>query len=366
MRLSRRPAISSAVLSIVVIVVLVLAAGAGYYFGQTTSTGTTITSSSAPQNLVDQAKAEGTLVIYGSIEATTYEQTMLAAFKHIYPWANVNYISLTTPEITSRVDSEYKAGKVTADIVAASLPSQLSLLNAGEIQNYSNPMVALMNYSKSEIDPAGYYFVYMAEQSCLIYNTKLVSPQQAPKSILDFTNPIWKGKIAMQNPATYSGSTSVILPVYYQQGNATFTSLINGLLANNPTITSSGGKAYSTVESGAASIGIDFCDDYLFGLSSGSPVGATVLPYFDPNVVMITKSAPHLAMAELYAQFVLSGTGQQAAINLQLVPAFAPMTSISPYSRIISANVTSVNAFGFPGAISNSQQWITYFHSKFG
>lgn len=55
-------------------------------------------------------------------------------------------------------------------------------------------------------DPEGYWTGFSARSRVIVYNTNLVKPDEAPKSIFDLADPKWKNQIAIADPRF--GSTS--------------------------------------------------------------------------------------------------------------------------------------------------------------
>lgn len=348
--------------------VIILAAAAGFGWLRPTSVSPSSTASTTiTQSLVDAAKAEGTMTIYGNIESTTFLNAV-TAFEKVYPWAQVNYVSLAASDLESRVSSEYSAGKVTADLLNL-VPSVLTpLIKEGAVQPYCDPMVQLMNYSAGTYDTNCYWTEWGSYYNVIIYNTKLVNASDAPITLQDLANPKWSGKVAFQNPAVLSGSSSIFIGNYDNLGNASWVSLMNSIAANKPIVTSSGGQAFTDVLSGTALVGIDLQDDYVAAIQQGQPIAGTVTGYTLPYVFAITKGAPHPAMAELFEQWSLSASGQEAALfDESIPPAFNGLLALDPsLQQIIPQNIT-IHSLLTSGAYGNDSSWfVNVLHSDFG
>jgi ABC-type Fe3+ transport system substrate-binding protein len=175
------------------------------------------------------------------------------------------------------------------------------------------------------------------------------------------TNPIWNGKIVFDNPVTEGGAGLTLAEVEPAMGNATWTSIMTGIAANHPTITSSGSAAYTFVSSGQDAIGFAHYDDYLSGLAKGAPVKWV---FFNPmpvafTAIAMTKDAPEPAMAELFIEFVLSVTGQQTYVANSYFPV-APV--VLQAHNIIPANVTLLTS---NQVANNLSQFATAFSKIF-
>ena len=64
-------------------------------------------------------------------------------------------------------------------------------------------------------DAEGYWTGFSARIRVIVYNTKLVKPEEAPKSIFDLTDPKWKDQIAIADPRF--GSTSFHVAAFYAE-----------------------------------------------------------------------------------------------------------------------------------------------------
>src|SRR5215217_3355390 len=62
-------------------------------------------------------------------------------------------------------------------------------------------------------DPESYWTGFSARSRVIVYNTNLVKPDEAPKSIFDLTDPKWKQQIAIADPRF--GSTSFHVAALY-------------------------------------------------------------------------------------------------------------------------------------------------------
>ena len=90
---------------------------------------------------------------------------------------------------------EKQGRKNVADIVH-SAGSLLSIYKKeGVIQPYFSPMAK--DWPKGFKDPDGYWTTYYSAYHCFVYNTRMVTEAEAPKSYEDLLDPKWKGKIGV-------------------------------------------------------------------------------------------------------------------------------------------------------------------------
>lgn len=287
-------------------------------------------------SLEDLAKKEGQLTVYAAVDTPDFENFIKPAFLKIYPWATVNYVGMDSGDVASRTISEYKAGHVTADVLMNALGSLTLVVDAGAAQNFTNPMVSLMHYPNGTFDPAGYWHPSAQFPVVIFYNTNLVAPDDVPKNYTDLTDPKWNGEIALEDPSTVTEVTLLFSHMYPIMGNASWTSWMNGIADNNPVITSGGGDTFQKVVSGEVSLGIGLINDYL-SAPPGTPIG---LAWMKPAISMfapalVTKNAPHPAMARLFVEWLSSADGEYAFAATGRPPAHPSIAATTSLAGVL-------------------------------
>lgn len=382
-----RSAVSTTV-TLLVIVVIILAAVAGYgfvYSGHTVTTtvggaGTTVTSTvngggstvtAAQQTLAQEAQAEGgSVTVYGVIDASAWSSVIQPAFQQQYPWAHVTYDSLSGAQVGTKALSDFKAGSVTADVLISGLTQLEATIQGGAVQQWNDSaFLYSMGYTSSNVDPQGYWSPGYVLPGIIIYNKDLVSPSQVPTSYTDLANPIWKGKVVIQDPSSLGGVGATFSTLYPIMGNASFTTFMHNLAANNPVIVSSNGVSLTDVQSGQYPVGMGQLNDYIAAQKAGnSTLGAVfAAPVVGlPNVVCITKNAPHPYMAELLTQWLASIPGQQALAQTGRTPQNS-LLAAQALAGYVPSNVSIVVAdYNNPSFYTDTGFWSGYFHNIFG
>ncbi|HCT79450.1 MAG TPA: iron ABC transporter substrate-binding protein [Micromonosporaceae bacterium] len=88
----------------------------------------------------------------------------------------------------------------------------------------------------------------------LVYNSDLVTKDQLPKSVLELTDPKWKGKVGI---APTNGSfQAFVTALRVQQGEAKAKEFLTGLKANEAQIRPNNGQIVADVNSGKLSVGL--------------------------------------------------------------------------------------------------------------
>ncbi|MBI3892244.1 MAG: extracellular solute-binding protein [Candidatus Wallbacteria bacterium] len=167
-------------------------------------------------------------------------------------------------------------------------------------------------------DPTHRFYCFGARVRVLIYNPKLVKPDQAPKSVLELAHPRWKGKACIANPLFGSTSTHVAA-LALRLGDVRLRGFLEAMVSNQVQIVASNSVVRDVVAAGTASIGLTDTDDALGAIRSDKDV-AMVAPDQEaggmgalmlPNTVALMAGGPHPQAARRLAEFLLSASVEQ-------------------------------------------------------
>jgi iron(III) transport system substrate-binding protein len=149
----------------------------------------------APTDLLSQAQAEGSVVVYSF---TSRIARVEEAFEAAYPGIDLQGFDISSTEQIARLKAEAQAGTVNADVVYISDAAVVipELLQAGIIETYVPPRVA------DRLD-AGEKAPLLAQRlstKVLMY-AEDAYPDGAPvDSLWDLTREEWKGRVVMVDP----------------------------------------------------------------------------------------------------------------------------------------------------------------------
>src|SRR6266496_5196321 len=197
-------------------------------------------------------------------------------------------------------------------------------------------------------DPAGYWTGFSARSRVIVYNTKLVKPEEAPKSVLDLGDPQWQGQVAIADPRF--GTTSFhVAALYAELGDQRADEFFCKLKANDVKIVSANSVVRDMVARGEVKVGLTDTDDVNVALEDKQPV-AMVLPDRDgmgaplmPNMVSLIAGAPRAEAGKKLIDYLLSAeverelarseavqiplhSGVEGPKNIPPVTSFKPMT----------------------------------------
>jgi len=290
----------------------------------------------ATHPLYQDARAEGSLTWYTSVDTQTAEATA-DAFEEAYPGIRVNLQRLTTGQITARYAEERTAGASPADVVTV-----------GDPVFYET--AAAEGWFETELDlpslehwPADYYADGVALVSLIplgvTYNSNTVTAP--PETWEDVLDPAYEGKLQLGDPRNipaYMQLYSLLLEEYGED-------FLERLEAQSPTIYPSIVNATQTVASGGAALSMPGTNPTTQVVrAEGAPLGFVAL---SPTVGVEFSSAvatgsEHPAAGALFTDFLLSEYGQET-LNVNAVSPLGelPGTEAMPadYQRIPSASL---------------------------
>ena len=160
-------------------------------------------------------------------------------------------------------------------------------------------------------DPDGYWTGFSARSRVIVYNTNLVKPDEAPKSIFDLADAKWKDQVAIADPRF--GSTSFhVAALYAEVGDERADEFFRKLKTNGVKIVPGNSVVRDMVARGEVKVGLTDTDDVNVALEDKQPV-AMVFPDRDgmgvpimPNMVSLVANGPHLEAGKRLIDYLLS------------------------------------------------------------
>jgi iron(III) transport system substrate-binding protein len=161
------------------------------------------------------------------------------------------------------------------------------------------------------VDPDGYWTGFSARMRVIAYNTKLVKPEEAPRSVFDLADPKWRGQVAIADPRF--GSTSFhVAALYVIAGDQKMDEFFRRLKENGVRVVDGNSVVRDLVARGDVKVGLTDTDDVNVALEDGQPI-AMVLPDKEglgvpvmPNMVSLIANAPHPDEARRLIDYLLS------------------------------------------------------------
>lgn len=249
-----------------------------------------------------KAKAEGKVSFYANITAV---EPIMKAFTDD-TGIKGEYTRISTAKFVATAITEFEAGKFMADVVQGPLPVLEILKAKGMLAPYRSPVAA---HYPAWTRKDKYIQLFGIEYVGLIYNKDLVKPADVPKRYQDLTDPKWKNKIVMANPANHATTISWLIGLKENvfKNDAEWMKFVKGLAANRPMFVASFGPTPAPIESGEKVIGISM-PKYII-TKAPAPLDWAHLsqPLMGtPRAIGISVKAPHPAAAREFVDYWLS------------------------------------------------------------
>jgi iron(III) transport system substrate-binding protein len=219
------------------------------------------------------------------------------------------------------LSAEERANNVVADVAEGTGVGDLAV-GSGLTQPFFTPMVEAM--PERYRDPGGRWTYTRLSYFSIAYNTKLVPPDQAPKSYDDLLDPRWRGKLAWR-VGTASGTPLFITTIRLARGEDKAGTYFRKL-AQQKMINFGSGSARTLVDrviAGEFPIALNiFAHHPLISKAKGAPVNSQLI---DPvpstaGTMVIPKGIRHPYSAMLLADFIMSKEGQQILADAEYFP----------------------------------------------
>jgi ABC-type Fe3+ transport system substrate-binding protein len=176
-------------------------------------------------SVVVAAKNEGKVVVYSMALGAPYYVAVLKAFEQKYG-IKVESLDLRASELAERVRTEQSAGRFLGDveiITSTMIEEQRKngdyIQNMGAVPNTANlrPPFKATDFSvPAYVQPMG-----------ILVNTRLVKPEDEPKSWNDLNDPKWKGKI-LSDDMRPLGSGNTMFAILQNKMGAAFNEQLAG------------------------------------------------------------------------------------------------------------------------------------------
>ena len=154
--------------------------------------------------MIEAAKKEGKVVVYSAMDLPVGEK-LGKAFEAQYPGIQVQVERAGSERLFQRIDQEFSSNIRACDVVNSADASHfIPWKKNGWLAPFVPEDVA--RYFPPEYrDADGMFATTRLWLSSIAYNTKLVKPEEAPRSFADLLDPKWAGKMVKGHPA-YSGT----------------------------------------------------------------------------------------------------------------------------------------------------------------
>ena len=270
--------------------------------------------------LIAAAKQDGQVVWYTTLLAAQFAEPMTAAFQKKYG-LNATYVSLPS-DLPQRVTTEAAAGRYTVDVFDG--PTAVSALKQVDLVMKWTPQNAA-SFPAELLDPEGSWAATNLYVQTMGFNTDLAPKGSEPRTMEDFLDPKWKGRMAWSTNRTVSGGPGFIGATLLGMGDDKGRDYLKKLAGQN--IIGMGASARTVLDQAIAGeypIALQIFNYHaVISANKGAPVAwaPSVPSTVSPSVVSVAKHAPHPNAAKLLAEFLVSDEGQMRFRDADYIPA---------------------------------------------
>jgi iron(III) transport system substrate-binding protein len=296
----------------------------------------------------------GRLVIY-SARTEPLIQPVINEFLAIYPNVDIRLKSGRNSELANALLEEQNNPQ--ADVFITTELMTVQFLNSqGIFESYRSPSAALI--PPEFIGPNDGWTGITRRARVIMYNTELVSPQDAPSSIFDLTDPIWKGEVAAAG-STNGSMQAQIATMRLALGDEATEAWLRDLVRNDVTFFGGHTDVRRAVGAGEFKLGLVNHYYYHLQLQEGDPVGIVFPDQGADQIGLITnatavgiiKNTQNAPAARAFVDFLLSSEGQRifSQLNFEypLVANLPLEASVVPLDqfRLVDVDVSSASLY---------------------
>ncbi|MDB5990180.1 MAG: futA [Herbaspirillum sp.] len=266
------------------------------------------------QQLLEQARKEGTLTLYTSL-STNESVPLTAAFEKKYG-IKVSLWRTTSDKVVQRAVSEGQAGRHVADVMETNGPEVEMMARERLLSEFYSPYLA--DFPPSAIGPNRLWVSDRQEFFVVVFNTNKFKRADMPATYEGFLDPKWQGQLSIE-----STDAEWMATIIKTMGNDKGMKFFQSLAAMHPEMRMGHVLLAQMVATGDAPVALTGYNANAESLKMrGAPVDwVPVQPVIGrPEAIGIAKDAPHPHAALLFADFVLSPEGQKMFADMGRVP----------------------------------------------
>ncbi len=299
--------------------------------GQTARAAAPSPSKVTPE-LIDAAKKEAKVVWYTAVDLPVAER-IGKAFEAKYPGIDMRVERSGGERIFQRVGQEYASNIHAVDVLHSSDAAHFIVWKRDDIFAPYVPEDVALHYPPDQKDPDGLFASWRVWLSVIGYNTKLVKPEDAPKSFADLLDPKWSGKIVKGHPG-YSGT---IMTATFQMSRDLGWEYFEKLARQKVMQVQSSADPPKKLALGERAVMADGNEYNLFQLKEkGEPVEIVYPTEGTPLIIGpsgVLKDAPHPNAARLLQSFLFSTEAQQLMVDFGGLRSFHELVKDKPGRR---------------------------------
>jgi len=318
------------------------------------------------QKVLEQgAKKEGKLLWYSTLIVDQFVRPAKAAFEKEYPFIQVEFFRGNSERVAQRVIEEYQARRYDVDVVDGTVTAAL-VRRAGFMQRFFSPY--LTEYPPELKDPQGFWGVTNLYFMTLGYNTRMVKPNEVPKSWEDLLNPKWRGEI-IWSTSRGSGAPVFIGNILAAMGREKGMAYLQRLTKQNIAKSTASARALlDLVIAGEYPLVLNIFNHHaVISRKAGAPSEWVPMePVAAPvHTFGLPKNSPHPYAAMLFLDFVLSKKGQKVFQDVNYLPAHPEMPAKEVQLKPGGGRFKKANYLNPEILLDKGDEWVDIFQKLF-
>jgi iron(III) transport system substrate-binding protein len=262
-------------------------------------------------------KEEGKLVAYLAMNAAD-AVSVQTSFEKKFPQIKVDLVRAGAPAMLQRILTEYRGGKIFADVVLGFGFVHYELGQQKLLARYESP--ERRNYAPQFKDKDGYWSNVFPIVHTLAYHSKMTPPAELPARYTDLLLPKWKSNLGMN-----ANNIMFLAAMMSHFGKEKGMDFLQQLAAQAPQVRGGGTLLATLLAAGEFPLAFSINENNVENFKQkGAPIDWVRLadPLYGELVpIGVMAGAPHPSAARLFVDYVLSKEGQELFRNLGKVPA---------------------------------------------
>src|SRR6266850_3138979 len=315
--------------------------------------------------LVEGAKKEGKVSWYTTLIVDQVVRPVKDAFEKEYPFLQVEFFRGNAERLVQKMLAEYQAKRYDVDIIDGTV-SPTMVRRANLLQRFYSPMLA--EYPGDLKDAQGFWGTTNLYFFATGYNTRMVKPNEVPKTYEDLLNPRWKGQM-MWSTSRGSGAPIFIGTILNAMGMEAGKAYLQKLKGQNiAKSTASNRQILDLTIAGEFPIALHIFNHHAYiSKTAGAPVDWYAIEPVTATIqtIALAKNTPHPHAAMLLLDFVLSEKGQKVFQQSNYLPAHpkvpAKQADLKPGGGRFSKALYMTPDLQF----DKGNEWVDYFQNQF-
>lgn len=267
------------------------------------------------QRLIEGAKKEGELFLYGSLPTNNITPVADAFMKKygikVKAWRS------GSEAVLQKVMAEAHGGRFEVDVVENNSPEMEALHRDKMLQEVNSPYHA--DIMQKAMPAHKGWAAYATSVFVQAYNSDKIKKEELPKTYQDLLDPKWKGRLGIE-ANNHNWFATVVQELGKEKGEKLFKEIVDN---NGMSVRKGHTLLAQMVASGEVPFALtvlSFSPQQL--KEKGAPIESFIIPpaITEPRGVGVLKKAPHPHAAMLFYDFLLSEEAQQILAKNYVVP----------------------------------------------